>query len=708
MGQAKKKRHCPAQGREITSAECGENRLSRYACPESCAFNPFAAVHYDELLETEDRLDRATVQEFGRQHAGDRALGDRLAAAAAENPFHGQHASIVWELFFARDGSGRSLAERWLARPDSGLKNDERVLLQGKARMRIALLEVRQVVDDTQFTATDLLDPTGTLIRFVDRSIAETSARFATLLAWIYPLPHFWRVSGTAITIADAAPFPPPEILAACVAHLGGPGPAEPEAVRRWLAQNFARIDQALFATGMERRNQLLAAIDATLGAATYDLVGTFAECEATLMSNPGLKRVPSTERDREQGFQSTFLWSDAEPSAGAKARQNVIGTVALGEKEIRLTGLGGARFDGLRSRFEKQLGPLVRFSRERRDDLGARMQVKEPPPHPELIVPRLLEKPTEYELSTPLLPDVPEGSAPEDQVAAMLRERQQLLLDESIPALGGLTPREAAQKPETRPQLIEWAKGLIRLHDAENLRTGRTADINGLMRELGLPELDVPPPPLRPIPDDTVDDDLEDDEFDEEEDDDLEAEDAEPTGRRVTEWSAPPLPNRPLTRKEVEARLQSALDAFETAGAALAELEQLDAEVLDVLDTLCTDEIAPEDMWVISVPLIQVWFALVPKGSVPPVRANAMEAQVKKTQATMRSLRGDPAKALKAVIDGCAQPNLLDAIASELFGLVEQQQPAGRTLKPGAVVHTVLLLQALINELDQAVRRKL
>jgi hypothetical protein len=62
MGEAKKRRLCPAVAREITPAECGENRHSRYACPESCTHNPFAVAAYSELLEIEDRLDLTAMK----------------------------------------------------------------------------------------------------------------------------------------------------------------------------------------------------------------------------------------------------------------------------------------------------------------------------------------------------------------------------------------------------------------------------------------------------------------------------------------------------------------------------------------------------------------------------------------------------------------------------------------------------------------------
>ena len=51
MGQSKKRRSCPVAGRDISSAECGENRHSRYACPAACPFNPFAVTQYTALLE---------------------------------------------------------------------------------------------------------------------------------------------------------------------------------------------------------------------------------------------------------------------------------------------------------------------------------------------------------------------------------------------------------------------------------------------------------------------------------------------------------------------------------------------------------------------------------------------------------------------------------------------------------------------------------
>ena len=66
------------------------------------------------------------------------------------------------------------------------------------------------------------------------------------------------------------------------------------------------------------------------------------------------------------------------------------------------------------------------------------------------------------------------------------------------MPALGGLTPRQAATDPRHRPTLLRLLKGQVRSFDEENLRQGTSGDMDWLLRELGANELILPPPPLR------------------------------------------------------------------------------------------------------------------------------------------------------------------------------------------------------------------
>ncbi|MBA3651276.1 MAG: hypothetical protein H0W66_07315, partial [Chthoniobacterales bacterium] len=48
---SKQKRWCPAIAQQISSAECGQNRTSRYDCPAECPFNPWSPANYERALE---------------------------------------------------------------------------------------------------------------------------------------------------------------------------------------------------------------------------------------------------------------------------------------------------------------------------------------------------------------------------------------------------------------------------------------------------------------------------------------------------------------------------------------------------------------------------------------------------------------------------------------------------------------------------------
>ena len=98
MGKAFEQRRCPALGREISAADCGDSRISRYACPADCEHNPFAPANYAQLLEIEDRLDKKTLNWLFAD-ASDRAA---LAQALATRRF-GAIEVEVWH-----EGAGHS------------------------------------------------------------------------------------------------------------------------------------------------------------------------------------------------------------------------------------------------------------------------------------------------------------------------------------------------------------------------------------------------------------------------------------------------------------------------------------------------------------------------------------------------------------------------------------------------------------------------
>ena len=62
--------------------------------------------------------------------------------------------------------------------------------------------------------------------------------------------------------------------------------------------------------------------------------------------------------------------------------------------------------------------------------------------------------------------------------------------LDDPIPALDGMTPREASGRPDAHPMLVELMKEHIHSIDRRNREDGTDISIDFVLKELGLDEL--------------------------------------------------------------------------------------------------------------------------------------------------------------------------------------------------------------------------
>jgi hypothetical protein len=684
MSKTSKRHMCPALGREITPADCGENRVSRYACPAECPHNPFSPAHYSALLELEDAVDRKAMDWLKDTTKDLDALERGMRRALEEESGHAVHACVEWQLFFQRDQSGLTAADHWQQTGFPGLKNDERILIRAKMLTRVPLWEIRRVLDEQRTEAADLLSPDSKPLLIVDRALASVAVRFAAFLGWTYPLPHYWRMAGTAIVIPDWGPFEPIEIVSELVRHLGGPtAPAE---IPRWLAEHFVRFDEALSATGQSRRRQMFAGMDVQFGKAVYELKAPFNECRIRLDAEPDVDHDPLADAERREGFAEARVWFAQDlgpilvlPEGG----RPVLGQVLLGQAFWRVEAMGIERLAELRKRFEARLGNRVKFTGERRDDLTSHLASQKPDFDAALVPPRLLEHPMKVAMTSSRVEPLPPGKSFKDYEAELFRAQDRAFPDSSIPALDGKTPRQAARDPILRPKLVRLMKTRVRAQDEQNLRTGRTDDVNWLLRELGLDELLFDPPPPRARRN-----------LVEEETDD-------------SPWPMPdPPPSEPLTFEQARQRLQDALDYFETAAAALAELEASGSTLIEDAGELTADLLTDNEFSYLVTFLIQAWFALVPPGSPAPVlHYEDLERAFRTGLDQIRlGLAGGPEGSLQRMLSDCRQPELTQLI---MDGLLDAAMRAPKKVRPSPAAQAVMvvLLKAVLNELDRALR---
>jgi len=701
MSKLSKYRTCPALGREISSADCGEQRHSRLACPADCPHNPFAPANYSQLLEIEDRLDAKTLD---RLMALPPERSSRLKdAAATQGNIAATNAFFVWNIFFERNADNATFAQCWEKAGWMGLKNDERVLLRAKMQMRVALLETHRVFADGHVEGVELellsSEPVPVIVR--DRGLAGMAARFSTILTWLYPLPHFWRLCGTGTPIRDMAQFSAPEIIREIVHHLGGP--ATESDMRRWLAEHFMHFHDALQVTERLRHRQMFARMDAKYGKAVYELRALFAQCCKQLDTLPMVTQEDLSPEERKEGFVEARVWFDAQPQSKLLTTPDgrmVLGRVLLGQSVWRLEAFGAEKFARLRRQFEERLGERVRFRAERVDDLGARLDAGQPAVEESLAPPRLLENPAQLIIASSRVPARPPGLSLEDAGEELCRAAERMFLDERVPALDHRTPREAARDPALRPKLIHLMKQRVRSLDERNLRDGRdpkSNDITGWLRELELDEIIFDPPPWRPPPAQMLEEEeLDTDDFDRP---------IEPDPNRPP---APPLPAAPLEIDEAARRLENALDMFATAAEAEHELYASGATYLDDIERFTLDRLA-EDDFCFAIPfLLQVWFALVPRGCrAPQINYQKLENTF---MSNLRELelctQARTPKKLEAFFQTGPQPNFMLLLLSGFLHAVTKA-PAKFQPKLEAQPCILALLKSVVQELDAALGRQ-
>ncbi len=599
MSKTKNSRLCPAIHRVITTQECGGNRISRYNCPANCKFNPFSPSQYDTFHMIEaNAIGKATewLLATSPNRAQTLAELDRLGSISDLDNFGYQIAG----LYFERDANGRTRAERWAAAGFPTLNNDERVIQSAIMQMRIRLIEVHRILDDRRVEVADLLETTPTEFLVCDRTLAAQACRFTTLLAWFYPLPHFWRSFAVAIAVPAISSYEPLQVAEEIVRHLGGP--IARDAWNEWFGHNMVKFAYALQAVALARQAQSLANMDAEFGKAVYELHAPYEACRQTLDAIVSVAPDNLSDGERSEGFAEARVWFDESVQAivVAENARPVLGRVLLGQKHWQINAIGTERFERLKTQFEHAFGDKVRFKESSRDNLAARFASQQPEYDPALVPPNLLAEPDTLIFASNRVET--KGRSPEELHSDVMANNDRQWLDQPLPALEAKTPRQAALDPVLRPRLIRVLKDRVRTCDQRNLESGRSDDINWMLKELGAHEIIFDPPPPRTKPRQT------DDEFY-----DIEGQ----PHCELEPW--PPLPPRPFTIQEVIQRIELIQRTFNSALEAMNAMETAGAFIIEDVHALLGNALNEAQHAFLASFLIQAWFVFVPPGCYGP-----------------------------------------------------------------------------------------
>jgi hypothetical protein len=189
------------------------------------------------------------------------------------------------------------------------------------------------------------------------------------------------------------------------------------------------------------------------------------AEIRDRLQTADDFDRDESLEPGPDGSCQVTWLETEPDaPSLPDPLSQRILATLTLTPATLEVNTISRRRRRACRRRLEELLGDRIHFVRMETKAVDQALLETAPRPEPEP-----LELPPEF-------------------IAEMEQRMLRQWLDESIPALGGLTPREAAKTPEGRQRLLDLFDYIARDQERREMPPGMfSPDYSKAKKMLGL-----------------------------------------------------------------------------------------------------------------------------------------------------------------------------------------------------------------------------
>ena len=379
---------------------------------------------------------------------------DESADASVHGPMF-----MTWALY-EHKFNGRPVVDWYLEDRGRNLASDERGWLEAQQKAWLSILEVTDVLPGSRVDVRDLL--TGRCHSVIDVSASHSLSNGLLCLARIVEHEGVCVFCGT-----HPNPLPPllaPDLVPRVREALDLPKNVEPARLReRDTATDLISCWQDEVDLLASRPLPTFANTDGDDLAWTTDTFAftppsARAEVERRLGDQPDIE--PPEAGDKKAMY--TFLKG---AGSGHDAPVTVIGTARVLAKELRLESNSGKRADALRSRVESLCAGLVRHRNRSTKDMEA------------------------------MLADAKDKGAARPAIVGP--EADALLLDfkrrhyagwtaASLPALDGLSPKEAAQNPKYRARLVALLKDM-ELSESRQPE-GQRFSFADIRAELGVP----------------------------------------------------------------------------------------------------------------------------------------------------------------------------------------------------------------------------
>ena len=471
---------------------CGSKRGTEISCPAGCHYYPFSPFQYDAFLPIEASFDRKSLEYIVR-HSGEAKwyeTRERMVVSESDTESGGiiaAGAAAYYLLFHEKNASGRTLAEEWERENRSGLNNDERIILKARKSSSATVIEIQKILDHQTMECIDLFDQTRPPFPVIDRrTVAAQMPRFTRILTWLDDYPYFSRLGAGGVVISDILRREGMGIFERLVKRRGKP---DEKIIKQYFSENFGEAARVLTGLATEKTKAMVRSMDVHECIATYDIIREPDKIKEILDTYPEFQK--EEECDELGAVEYTWLRVGRSkaierfmPSVFRHKKDDegvgTLGKIRLYSDKIEVVAFSKQKYEFAKKMAEKYFGPKIRLKRESVVDLAKQ------------VANRAREDFDEDE-DEDSEAEMPESIPPEIRQKVMeefFRQHYTKFLDDSVPALEGMSPRKAAKNPLMRPRLVELMKEHIHGIEAQSKNQGLQINIDWVLEELGLLEL--------------------------------------------------------------------------------------------------------------------------------------------------------------------------------------------------------------------------
>jgi hypothetical protein len=404
-------------------------------------------------------------------------------------------AAVHYLLFVKHDAKGRTLAEKWQVQGWPGLNNDERIMLESRLNCRATVIEIEKILDHQRMECIDLLEPKRDSFILVDRATAGRCVRFTRLLTWLAHYPNFSRIANNGLEVSDFVFGEFMEVLR----HSFKKESRKNKwlSMKDYLSENFGVFCSLIYDLNREKSIAVLEAMDMHQCKAFYKIKGNYADVKAVLDNNPDFERREKNSEEKEVAGAHYYSWLRRGQSRALEKEMSAyfrhtdereegvgtLGNVTLSSDKLIVEVFTKQKYAFAKKMLGKFFGDNLLLQREAVVDLAKQEALRMDENYEDYAKERTLERDKSNSENIP--PEILR-----ELIQKAYKRHYAVFLNDKMPALNGMTPREAAENLQTRTKLIELMKQHLKGIEKQNKERGLDLNIDWVLDELSLTEL--------------------------------------------------------------------------------------------------------------------------------------------------------------------------------------------------------------------------